>query len=202
MVIVVKQYAVYLVAGGLILLSLASCQRDPDDRGVEYAPNMYRSVPYDALKQHDKNPYNPQGMSMRLPVAGTVTRKINMNSNAGGAANDLMIYRLHKDSIGLAERVLKNPIPRNDTTLAEGKILYGNICQPCHGVNGRGDGTVGKVYKGVPSYSAGAYKEMNDGHIFHVITHGKGRMWPHGSQLTPEERWRVVHYVHELQQLD
>ena len=24
-------------------------------------------------------------------------------------------------------------------------------------------------------------------------------MWPHGSQLTPDERWKIVHYVFELQ---
>ena len=40
---------------------------------------------------------------------------------------------------------------------------------------------------------------MNDGHIFHVITYGKGRMWPHASQVNPEERWKIVHYVHRLQ---
>jgi len=35
--------------------------------------------------------------------------------------------------------------------------------------------------------------------IFHVITHGKGRMWAHGSQVTPEERWKIAHYIHKLQ---
>ncbi len=85
-------------------------------------------------------------------------------------------------------------------TLEEGKVLYGRYCQHCHGEGGKGDGLVGKMYKGVPSYSADAYKTMNDGHIFHVITNGKGRMWPHGSQVTPEERWKIVHYVHKLQE--
>ncbi|MBD0260336.1 MAG: cytochrome c, partial [Cytophagales bacterium] len=64
-----------------------------------------------------------------------------------------------------------------------------------------GDGPVGKVYKGVPNYSVGRYKEMNDGHIFHVITYGRGRMWPHGTQILPPDRWKIVHYVHQLQQL-
>jgi len=42
-------------------------------------------------------------------------------------------------------------------------------------------------------------KDVNDGHIYHVITHGKGRMWPHGSQISSENRWKIVLYVHELQ---
>ena len=110
------------------------------------------------------------------------------------------MYNIPKDSIAIAERTLTNPIPNTEANLKEGEILYGRYCIHCHGEGGKGDGLVGKEYKGVPNYSSGAYKEMNDGHIFHVITHGKGRMWPHGSQMTPEERWKIVMYVHKLQQ--
>ena len=42
-------------------------------------------------------------------------------------------------------------------------------------------------------------KNLNDGHIYHVITYGIRRMWPHASQVNPEERWKIVHYVHRLQ---
>ncbi|MES2730348.1 MAG: cytochrome c [Bacteroidota bacterium] len=196
----VKLYKKSLFVLALGVFTLASCQRDPNDTGNEYAPQMYRSVPYEPLREYGgvKNKFNPHGMNMRLPVQGTVMRRLNYA--AKGDTSDLMIYNIHKDSIEIAERTLSNPFLKNDTTLAEGKILYGNVCQPCHGENGKGDGTVAKLYKGVPNYSAGAYKTMNDGHIFHVITNGKGRMWPHGSQLSPEERWKIVLYVHELQQ--
>ncbi|HQS53421.1 MAG TPA: cytochrome c, partial [Daejeonella sp.] len=33
------------------------------------------------------------------------------------------------------------------------------------------------------------------------ITHGVNLMGPHKSQLSPEQRWKVVMYVHELQKL-
>lgn len=111
-----------------------------------------------------------------------------------------MVYNIPKDSIGIAERTLTNPVPQTAAMLEEGKVLYERYCTHCHGEGGKGNGLVGVEYKGVPSYSAGAYKDMNGGHIFHVITHGKGRMWPHGSQMTPEERWKIVSYVHKLQQ--
>ncbi len=183
------------------LWAVTSCTRDPKNPGLEFAPNMYLSVGYEPFRQVEANPINPMGLNMRLPVAGTVSRA-NYDTKFGdgdSAKVDLMIYNIAKDSIGIAERTLTNPVPLNEKTLAEGKVLYERYCQHCHGATGAGDGTVGVVYKGVPNYKADAYKTLNDGHIFHVITHGKGRMWPHGSQVTPEERWKIVHYVRQLQ---
>ncbi|CCH56350.1 cytochrome c class I [Fibrisoma limi BUZ 3] len=185
-----------LLAGG------TACKRDHDDTGLEFAPQMYDPVSYEPYKQVRPNEVNPTGLNMRDPARGTVSRP-NYHTRFGEGdttTTDLMIYNIPKDSIALAERVLTNPIPQTERTLEEGKILYGRYCIHCHGEGGKGDGLVGKEYKGVPSYSADAYKSMNDGHIFHVITHGKGRMWPHGSQMTPEERWKIVQYVHKLQQ--
>jgi mono/diheme cytochrome c family protein len=83
--------------------------------------------------------------------------------------------------------------------LAEGEELYARFCQHCHGEKGLGDGLVGKMYKGVPVYSSDALNTMNDGHIFHVITYGRNRMWAHGSQISPADRWKIVQYVHQLQ---
>lgn len=182
---------------------IASCQRDPDVPAIEYAPDMYYAVPYEPLKQNIDfdNPVNPQGMNMRYPVKGTISRR-NYHTTFGkgdSARTDLMIYRIHKDSIGIAERTLINPVPLNEKTLEEGKVLYTNFCQHCHGEKGDGQGPVGVVYKGVPSYTSAALRDMNDGHVYHVITHGKGRMWPHASLVNPEERWKIVHYVHTLQ---
>lgn len=192
------KYTIALLGG---LIAFTSCTRDPKNPGLEFAPNMYLSVGYEPFRQVEANPINPMGLNMRLPVAGTVSRaNYDTKFGAGDSAKiDLMVYNISKDSIGIAERTLTNPVPLNEKTLAEGKVLYERYCQHCHGATGAGDGTVGKVYKGVPNYKADPYKAMNEGHIFHVITHGKGRMWPHGSQVDPEERWKIVHYVQQLQ---
>lgn len=189
-----------LIAGALLTVA---CQRDHDDPGTEYAPNMYHAISYEPFRQEAsfKNPYNKFGNNLWLPVPGTVARR-NYQTKFGKDSTfveDLMIYNIPKDSIGIAERTLKNPVPQTEQTLADGKELYTRYCQHCHGETGKGDGTVGKVFKGVPNYSGSGYKDMNDGHIFHVITYGKGRMWPHGSQVNPVERWKIVQYVHELQ---
>jgi mono/diheme cytochrome c family protein len=187
-----------------LLFAGTSCKRGHDNTGLEFAPNMYDAVGYEPYRQVRSNTINVKenGLNMRLPAKGTVSRP-NYHTKFGSgdsASTDLMIYNIPADSISIAERTLTNPIPQSDKTLDEGKVLYTRYCSHCHGEGGKGDGLVGKEYKGVPNYSTDAYKTMNDGHIFHVITHGKGRMWPHGSQITPEDRWKIVQYVHKLQQ--
>jgi mono/diheme cytochrome c family protein len=184
------------------VLFMSACGDDHNDTGTQYAPQMYDPVGYEPYKQTKANPVNANGLNMRDPARGTVSRR-NYHTTFGtgdSATTDLMVYNIPKDSIEIAERTLTNPIPNTPAALEEGKIMYERYCVHCHGEGGKGDGLVGQQYKGVPSYSAGNYKTMNDGHIFHVITHGKGRMWPHGSQMTPEERWKIVMYVHKLQQ--
>jgi mono/diheme cytochrome c family protein len=42
-------------------------------------------------------------------------------------------------------------------------------------------------------------RELTSGQIFHSITYGLNAMGPHSSQLTEEERWKVVLYVQALQ---
>ena len=54
-------------------------------------------------------------------------------------------------------------------------------------------------YNGVANLTGDALKNITEGHIFHVITYGKGLMWPHGSQISPEDRWKIAKYVKTLQ---
>jgi hypothetical protein len=190
-------------------ISLWSCKAKNDFQGLEYAPNMYHSVPYDGLSQindenegkwlsnredglgeyYNTNPNNPHYMNMREPVANTVKR----------SENGSLPYRIHKDSIEYAGRVLINPFDSTTEILAEGKALYEIYCTTCHGEKGQGDGLVGKVFMGVPAYNLGRVKELPEGHIFHTITHGRGRMVSHSSQVSVDERWKITRYVQVLQ---
>ena len=172
----------------LLSAGLSACSSRPDDPGVEYAPEMYESIPYDPLRQTSFNQVNAFGINQRTPPVATVPRgKLNYYNH------------IPKDSVGIAERTLRNPYPYTKENLLEGQVLYTRICSHCHGENGNGQGLVGIEYKGVPNYSAGAYKTMNDGHIYHVIQWGRNRMMPHGSIVNPEERWKISMYVHVLQ---
>ena len=194
------------------LLLLLGCASKKEDPGKEYAPQMYHSVPYEPLSQikdkeagrwltsraegeaefYNSNPFNPHEMTMRAPVQGTV-RQIR-----SGEAHYLP-YRLPKDSLSLAARTIRNPLDSTESVIRSGKVLYERFCKHCHGETGEGDGLVGKVFKGVPSYTSRAVQNVPEGHIFHVITHGKGRMKAHSSQIGYTDRWKIVRYVQTLQ---
>jgi mono/diheme cytochrome c family protein len=195
---------------------LAACAAEGDDQGTEYAPNMYHSVAYDPLTQitdedagrwvtsieypdghaefFNSNKLNPNRMNMRMPPANTVPR------NAQG----WLPYRIPKDSVEIASRTLKNPLDSTAAVIANGKALYDMYCDHCHGQSGEGDGPVAGTddapkYSGIANLNSVALKNITEGHIFHVITHGKGLMWPHGSQISPEDRWKIAKYVKTLQ---
>ena len=44
-------------------------------------------------------------------------------------------------------------------------------------------------------------KNLPEGKIFFSISYGKNLMGPHASQLSQEERWKIVRYIQELQKL-
>ncbi|KEO74901.1 c-type cytochrome [Anditalea andensis] len=196
--------SIYLLSGLGVSLAVASCGASGDNQGTEYAPQMYHSVAYEPLTQirdteiggwlstgegevaefYNSNPNNPHGMNMRTPAPNTVPR------NKDG----FLPYRLGADDLERAAD-LENPLELTDQVLAEGRQLYTQYCATCHGDSGEADGLAGQVVGGVANLKGGAYINLPEGHIFHVITHGKGRMLPHGSQISIERRWKIVHYV-------
>ncbi|MDQ3393533.1 MAG: cytochrome c [Bacteroidota bacterium] len=189
---------------------LGSCSAGGDNPGTEFSPNMYNSVAYEPYTQitdtesglwlssgmegrgefYNSNTMNPYGMNMRQPPANTVPRGRNMAA---------IPYRIPADSVELAARSITNPVEATEQALNQGQALYTSYCYPCHGKAGQGDGPVGQVYLGVANFASDRLKNAPEGHIFHVITHGRGRMYPHGSQISPEDRWKIVHYVKTLQ---
>ncbi|MGB3619231.1 MAG: cytochrome c [Catalinimonas sp.] len=190
----------YLLLPAVVLFAVAACnQADRTDPGIEYAPQMYHSIPYEPLSQAGPNDFNAAGTNVRYPVQGTVPRRAWTGQYRTELASDIMVYDIHPDSAQQAGRELKNPVALTDETLTEGKVLYLRYCSACHGDEGKGQGKVAAQYKGVPSYNSGSVKNLPEGHIYHVITYGIRRMWPHGTQMDPQERWKIVHYVQTLQ---
>ncbi len=188
---------------------LAACVGG-DNQGVEYAPNMYHSVAYEPYSQivdedagrwltsieypdghaefFNSNKFNPHRMNMREPAPNTVSRN----------KNGWLPYRTGKDELEVAAAI-KNPLDSTAAIISEGKALYDMYCTHCHGAKGAGDGKVAEKYNGVPNYTSDALKDISEGHIFHVITHGKNLMWAHGSQINPEDRWKIAKFVKTLQ---
>ena len=195
---------------GVSAVLLAGCKAGGDYPGREYAANMYHSVAYEPLSQitdedagrwvnsldndrgeyFNSNKYNPFRMNMRMPVPNTVKR----------TATGWLPYRGVNDADGLiAANKLVNPFDSTAAVLASGKALFDIYCKHCHGAKGTGDGKVADKFPGVANLKGSAFKEITEGHIFHVITYGKGLMGAHGSQVSPEDRWRIAKYVKALQ---
>lgn len=171
---------------------ISACSAGGDNPGIEYAPNMYHSFAYESMSQEaDKpNTINPNGMNMREPVKGTVAR----------GQLDLANYTVEKSNENYeAASAWKNPVPKTQFNLDEGKRLYNINCTPCHAEDGNGKGTIvadGK-FPQVPAYSD-RLPTINQGKAFYSITHGKNLMGAYGSVLTPTQRWQVIHYIYEL----
>lgn len=176
--------SVLLLAGVI----LSSCDRQKNMRGYDFLPDMVYSQAYDT---YSKNPNFKDSMTMRVPVYGTVPR-------------GFIPFRYTIDSASrvLAGKELLNPFLPTDDVIARGEIIFTTFCIGCHGALGKGDGQL---------YSSGLYplkpreisgdvaSKLKDGEIYHTITLGFGPMGAHGAQIKPEDRWKLVLYVRELQ---
>jgi mono/diheme cytochrome c family protein len=188
------------------------CKANGDNPGREYAANMYHSVAYEPLSQitdeeagtwvnsldngrgeyFNSNKYNANRMNMREPAPHTVKR------NPFGWLPYRNV-RVSKDSIDIVTAGMKNPLDSTAAVIEAGKVLYESYCKHCHGAKGMGDGKVSDKYAGVANLKGDSYLAMSEAHIFQVITHGAGLMAAHGSQVSPEDRWKIAKYVKALQ---
>jgi mono/diheme cytochrome c family protein len=99
-----------------------------------------------------------------------------------------------------ASRRLRNPLPPLPTNIDEGKKLYSVYCLVCHGPGGRGDGPVAFMLRTPPAdLSSHRVIVMKDGSIYGTIGSGTQIMPPYGDALRPDERWRIVLFVRDLQ---
>lgn len=167
----------------VIFTSVLLACNNKRERQLQYMPDMYESVPYDA---NGANGINNAPVNIK-PVAGTIKR-------GGHPAYDIPDTN---DGYERARAELTNPLEANEINLEKGKELYDINCISCHGKKGAGQGYLVQQEKiaGIPSY---ADREINTGTIYHVIMHGRNLMGSYSSQLTYKERWQVVHYVEQL----
>lgn len=190
-----------LVGSALVCIAIlmSSCTKDPNSPGVEYMPDMYRSPSYET---YSENPVLPDSMTALKPVAGTITR--GEWPHTASLINALPYpYENTLEGYAAAGEELKNPIPVSDDIKSEGKVIFEKMCMHCHGKEGAGDGQLigtGK-FPPPPAYNSPQLKDLPEGKMFHTITYGKGLMGSHASQLTKEERWKVIQYIQELQKL-
>jgi len=169
------------LAVSVVALAANGCQkRSP---AIEYMPNMAYG-PRVAAQAED--PLRPGYSVQRPPVQGTVPR-------------DFTPYRYAQADTAEITGEMVNPIPRTAEALARGQRVYQNTCIVCHGAKGDGQGPIVPIYPTPPQLYSDKVRQWPDARIFHVITRGQNLMPSYASQILPEDRWAVVHYVRALQ---
>ena len=171
------------------LVILSGCNRNRNNPGWDYFPDMFYSTAYET---YSKNPEFKDGMTMRVPVSGTVPRGFTPFE-----------YSIDPESRIRAGKDLVNPFVPTAETIGRGEQVYTTFCSGCHGISGLGDGHL---------YSSGLYPlkprslcgnsadRLKDGEIFHTVTLGFGSMGAHGSQILPDDRWKLILYIRKLQE--
>lgn len=180
---------VLLVILVLLMGTIFIVRRDYLTRNKEFLPGMVSSVAY---QPQSSNANFPDGKTLQPPVKGTVVRGFQP-----------LPYKATPEDALRAGEELHSLLEMQDSTadLERGAFVFGNICKPCHGPGGAGDGVIPqRGYPPPPSLLAVNAMNMKDGQIFHIITYGQRNMPGLSGQVVRRDRWRLVKYIRSLQQ--
>ena len=169
-----RRRSIHLFVGAVVVL-LVSCTNDPKQTKLLYMPDMA------------SGPMAKPQRSFLAPPLGSV-------------AMDAILYPKDAEEAG---RLLENPLAQTKDLAgvrSRGKYLYGQVCVTCHGDDAKGK-RLHEDYPPTPDITSGIYPAKADGFFFHRITFGSAVMPFQGDKLDPLERWEVVMYLRELQEL-
>jgi len=177
----------YFLAVLVISLAFQSCDRDKNNPGYDYFPDMAYSKAYET---YAPNPNFRDSLTLQQPVAGTISRE----------AENYPYIKSDADMKKAAS--LKDPFIPDAQNIERGKVVYANICLQCHGSDADGKGHLyvsGKYLFPPANLISPKIVQLTDGEMYHVITVGYGIMEPHGIIVRPEDRWKVILYIRTLQ---
>jgi mono/diheme cytochrome c family protein len=182
-----------VIIGGCALL-LVSCVRErPSERTpIHLNPNMDDTPRYDP---QERSRFFADGATMRTPVEGTVAR-----GELRDGDPDSLAYYTGRDSKGNLVRV--SPVVPTMESLRRGQERYDIYCSPCHGRVGAEEQKGIVVQRGMlppPTYHDERLRNIEDGHIYDVITNGIRNMPGYKSQIPVADRWAIVNYFRALQ---
>ena len=167
---------------------------------IEVFPDMDRQARY---KPQAANSFFPDKRNDRPTPANVVARGNYFNQAVVFSAdfNDPNLGNTVFNQGKYADGSLVKSIPLEVTNelMEMGRQKYEIFCISCHGAAGDGNGVTKPYGVLATSYHDERLRTIEDGHIYDVITNGKGLMYPLNDRMTPEERWATVLYVRALQ---
>jgi cytochrome c5 len=175
-----SKFALSVAAAIVLATVLNGCGKSHHKPTFEYMPHMADSF---AVKAQHLGPF---GEGMRVPPSGTLSQ------------TSVVAYAYATDPEG-AGKALKNPLPRTMAVMNRGQKTFNTFCIVCHGPKAEGNGYVVPRFPQPPSLHSEKVRGWTDGRIFHVITMGQNLMPGYALQISPEDRWAVIHYVRALQ---
>ena len=176
------------------------------------APQINHMMFSKAVESQVKTDLFKNGRSLQLPPEGTLPRGHDRVHFPVDMAAAKALGKVDKDgkadlrAVAVAQAVnagkaLKNPVEATPENVARGEEVFGIFCSPCHGKMGLGDGPVAS--KGIGmfplSQKNAAAQDYADGHIFHIITYGRGNMGSYATQIAPTDRWKAILWLRKLQ---
>jgi len=99
---------------------------------------------------------------------------------------------------------LKNPFPATPESMAEAQEHWVAHCSSCHGIDGRGDTTIGRnLYPKAPDMRDAETQRLSDGELYYIISNGVRftGMPAWGSEDSPESIWALVAFIRRLPHL-
>lgn len=79
----------------------------------------------------------------------------------------------------------------------EGATLFKAKCAPCHGADGKGDTSMGKVLK-VADLGSEEVQKQTDAQLTDSISNGKGKMPGYKGKLTDAQIKQLVEFIRSL----
>jgi len=174
--------------------------------GREYMPDMAHSQAYETYV-HGPGAREAENVMTALTNSEPVfaDRKIAREPVKGTIPRGYMPFGYPAGESGYeASSGMQNPFGRGSKEeLAEAKVLYTRYCGMCHGAEGKGKGKISAAAGGplasIPNYFSAAYINMPEGKMYHSVQYGKNLMGSYASQMSADERWKVIAYIKKMQ---
>ncbi|MGD0259276.1 MAG: cytochrome c [Verrucomicrobiota bacterium] len=161
-------------------------------------PDMERQP---KLRPQTANAFFDNGLSSRLPVAGTIARSqpIRVGNKLVYPWQDLPLTT--GLVTGTTNFVEVNPLPVTDELLQRGQQVFNINCAACHSKLGDGNGTPKRInaMAVVANLHDKRIVELADGELFNTISYGKGLMPGYAANLPLQDRWAAIAYLRALQ---